>query len=547
AGNTASATQTVTVTDAENPTTTAPADVTVSTDAGKSYASGVALGTANTTDNCGVAGTVNDAPAQFPQGNTTVTWTVTDTSGNTATATQVVTVKDTEPPTIIPPADVVVNTDPGANQSGTILTPPVTSDNSGIASVTSDAPAVFPFGSTLVTWTVTDTSGNASTITQTVTVRDAEKPSIVPRQLPTPVSVTPGLCSASGVNLGTPTVSDNCGIKRVVNDAPAVFPKGITIVTWTVTDTSDNTATATQTVTVVDHEDPTITAPAAVVVNADAGKNYASSVTLGSPETTDNCGVASVANNAPETFPQGDTTVTWTVTDTSGNKATATQTVTVADCEKPTITAPEDVLTVSDAGSCNATSVALGNPATADNCDVLSTVNDHQAATFPLGETLVTWTVTDASGNTATAVQKVTVLPSVSVTFLSPLAGQPVANKIRHGQVVPHKVTLASCSGASPPAGVTVKLKVQGIDSADNSVFQEVPEDANGVGSDGTVTSDGIMVLNDGNYQFNLDTSNFGDPNTLASPTKYYRSTVTVVDNATLMVLGTVAVNLETR
>ena len=143
--------------------------------------------------------------------------------------------------------------------------------------------------------------------------------------------------------------------------------------------------------------------------------------------------------------------------------------------------------------------------------------------------------------------QKVTVLASVSATFLSPLAGQPVANKIRHGQVVPHKVTLADCSGASVTAGVTVKLKVQGIDSADNSVFQEVPEDANGVGSDGTVTSDGIMVLTDGKYQFNLDTGNFGDPNTVASPTRYYRSTVTVVDNATLMVLGTVAVNLETR
>jgi len=77
-------------------------------------------------------------------------------------------------------------------------------------------------------------------------------------------------------------------------------------------------------------------------------------------------------------------------------------------------------------------------------------------------------------------------------------------------------------------------------------VFQDVPEQANGLGNDGTVTSDGILQLNGDKYQFNLDTSNFSDPNTLASA-RYYRSTITVIDNATLTVLGTVSVILETR
>ncbi|SFF24960.1 T9SS type B sorting domain-containing protein, partial [Flavobacterium xueshanense] len=44
------------------------------------------------TDNCGVKSVTNDAPNVFPIGNTTVTWTVIDNAGNTATCTQIVTV-----------------------------------------------------------------------------------------------------------------------------------------------------------------------------------------------------------------------------------------------------------------------------------------------------------------------------------------------------------------------------------------------------------------------------------------------------------------------
>jgi hypothetical protein len=137
------------------------------------------------------------------------------------------------------------------------------------------------------------------------------------------------------------------------------------------------------------------------------------------------------------------------------------------------------------------------------------------------------------------------VLGSASITILPPLAGQPVGNKIRRGQVVPHKVKVIDCSGAPLTSGVTVKLKVTGVDSATNVEFQDVIEDATGVGSDGTLTSDGLMQLVDGKFQFNVDTSNFSDPNTIGS-TRYYQSTITVVDNATLNVLGAAVVILET-
>ena len=76
------------------------------------------------------------------------------------------------------------------------------------------------------------------------------------------------------------------------------------------TDGSGNTASCMQTVTVIDNIDPTISCPATVNVNVDAGLCTASSVTLGTPTTSDNCAVASVTNDAPGVFPIGDTTVT---------------------------------------------------------------------------------------------------------------------------------------------------------------------------------------------------------------------------------------------
>ena len=57
-------------------------------------------------------------------------------------------------------------------------------------------------------------------------------------------------CTATGVNLGTPVTSGNCGVLSVTNDAPATFLLGVTTVTWTVTDDSKNTTTSTLTVTV---------------------------------------------------------------------------------------------------------------------------------------------------------------------------------------------------------------------------------------------------------------------------------------------------------
>lgn len=103
AGNVGTATQLVTVSDTMVPVITAPAAVTVDSTDGQPVAA--AIGTATATDLFSVTVT-SDAPATFPVGATTVTWSATDTNGNTATATQLVTVNliDTVAPVITVPA-----------------------------------------------------------------------------------------------------------------------------------------------------------------------------------------------------------------------------------------------------------------------------------------------------------------------------------------------------------------------------------------------------------------------------------------------------------
>ncbi len=398
-GNTATCAQTVTVIDNQPPSITSPANVTVNSDSGHCYATGVALGTPATGDNCGGSISVwNNAPARFEVGTTTVTWTAQDASGNTATCAQTVT--------------VLGGTDcyevAGCTVFNLNLGTPVTGDNcGGSLTVTNDAPAVYPLGTTIVTWTVTDAKGNTATATQRVNVRDRTPPTII---CPANVTVSANAGStATNVALGIPVTADNCSVASVTNNALAVYPLGTNLVTWTVTDGSGNTATCTQRVIVRDTTAPTISCPADVTVSANAGCT-ATNVTLGNPTTSDNCSVASVTNNAPAVYPLGTNLVTWTVTDGSGNTATCTQRVIVRDTTAPTISCPADVTVSANAGS-TATNVALGIPVTADNCSVASVTNNAPAV-YPLGTNLVAWTVTDGSGNTATGTQTVTVVPA---------------------------------------------------------------------------------------------------------------------------------------
>ncbi|SFF76473.1 Por secretion system C-terminal sorting domain-containing protein [Salegentibacter agarivorans] len=390
------------------PTITAPGDKTVNNNSGQCYASNVEFGepsisgTTNSPEISVNGNNINPATYEFPVGNTTITWTITNEEG-TDSDTQIITVIDNENPTVIAPGNVTKNTDNNeCTASNVSLGTPNTNDNCGIKNTTNDAPSVFPIGETTVTWTVIDNSDNTATATQTVTVVDNQNPTIsAPANLS--VNTDNNECTASNVRLGTPNTNDNCGIKNTANDAPSVFPIGETTVTWTITDNSDNTATATQTVTVVDKQNPTISAPADVSVNTDNNQCTASNVNLGAPNINDNCGIKNTTNDAPSVFPIGETTVTWTITDNSDNTATATQTVTVVDKQAPVKPSLPDI-------SWTCGKEITDFPTTTDNCDTEITGTTGDPLEFDsYGEYTITWTFTDSAENFVTAEQLISI------------------------------------------------------------------------------------------------------------------------------------------
>jgi hypothetical protein len=253
-----------------------------------------------------------------------------------------------------------------------------------------------------------------------------------------PGATTCGALIAAGV-LGQAAVGDLCDANAaaVCTGMPVggVFPVGVTTLTFTASDASGNTATASQTVTVIDDTAPELTVPPAVTMPTGPGATtcgvVVSEATLGSAIATDNCpGVTLVRSGVPagNLFPVGTTTVTYVATDAQGLAATRTQSVVVVDNTAPTIAVPASVVRTVDSHMCSA--IVTFAPSVSDNCPGVSLVSVPASGfAFPIGTTTVTCTATDATGNQATGTFTVTVgNPAPTVAILGPASGtiQPI-------------------------------------------------------------------------------------------------------------------------
>ncbi|HET9636914.1 MAG TPA: HYR domain-containing protein [Gemmatimonadaceae bacterium] len=145
-----------------------------------------------------------------------------------------------------------------------------------------------------------------------------------------------------GANFATvvvppPTVTDNCGDANVTlvgirSDDPskpisAVYPVGITTITWTATDKAGNSSTVTQIIHVYDVEPPVwdiINTASVWTVNATSPLGAV--VNFDNVPVHDNVGVTSRSCVPPSgnVFPIGDTTVVCTAWDAAGNSAADT-------------------------------------------------------------------------------------------------------------------------------------------------------------------------------------------------------------------------------
>jgi hypothetical protein len=259
-GNTTNKTITLTVVDATPPTINCPANITTSNDPGMCSAT-VNPGTATATDNCDNSPTINGTRsdnqplnAPYPKGTTTITWTATDDANNTSSCTQTVTVNDTEPPTISCPSNITKDNDPGTCGAVVTYTTPVGSDNCPGATTAQTAGlpsgSTFPVGTTTNTFEVTDSSGNKTSCSFTVTVNDVENPVI---SCPSSQTLEPTCPSGAVATWTEPVGTDNCPGAVTTRTGPApgsVFPVGTTTVTYTVNDAHGHSASCSFTITV---------------------------------------------------------------------------------------------------------------------------------------------------------------------------------------------------------------------------------------------------------------------------------------------------------
>lgn len=235
---------------------------------------------------------------------------------------------------------------------------------------------------------------------------DDEAPVIV---CPVVTGVVECVGALTPVVLSRPTVFDACGEPvEVTDDVPDGYSVGTTPVTYVATDSEGNVATCGVSVTVVDTRAPEIACPPTLEVTADAG--VCGAIVDLTPTVVDACagteGISIVGPAPTQVFPIGDTDVTLTAIDPSGNLSTCTTRVTVLDPTPVAIDCPAELVVDAPEDFCGYPDriTATVTSGCGDEVEVSSSSD-----TFPLGETTVVFAASAVTGEKTTCETALTV------------------------------------------------------------------------------------------------------------------------------------------
>ena len=354
-------------------------------------------------------------------GDYTVTYTCTDSSGNSSTATWTVTViaMDAEPPEDNNPPTITLNGLSAVTiTAGTAYTEQgatCTDDTDGSLQVTTTGTVdTSSPGTYTVTYACTDSSGNGSTISRTVTVVAAETPidttdPVIAINGSSELTITAG---TAYTEQGATCTDDTDGSLQVTTTGTVdTSNPGTYTVTYACTDSSGNGSTISRTVTVVDTTDPVIAINGSSELTITAGTAYTEQ---GATCTDDTDGSLQVTTTGTvDTSSPGTYTVTYACTDSSGNGSTISRTVTVVAAETP-IDTTDPVIAINGSSELTITAgtayTEQGATCTDDTDGSLQVTTTGTVDTSNPGTYTVTYACTDSSGNGSTISRTVTVV-----------------------------------------------------------------------------------------------------------------------------------------
>ncbi|MCB0524885.1 MAG: T9SS type A sorting domain-containing protein [Lewinellaceae bacterium] len=272
-------------------------------------------------------------------------------------------------------------------------------------------------GTTVVTLTVTDITGNTSSCTATVTVEDNIDPTAICQSVTVQLDANgEGSTTANNVNNGS---NDACGISglSLSQTSFTCADVGVNTVTLTATDANSNMSTCTAAITVEDNIAPTALCQN-VTVQLDvigSGFTTANAVDNGS---NDACGISGLSLST-DAFTCGDVganVVTLTATDVNNNTGTCTATVTVEDNVQPTAYCNNVTVQLNASGNGSTTANAVDNNSY-DACNIASLSLSQSTFTCDdIGTNIITLSATDENNNTGTCTATVTVEDNINPT-----------------------------------------------------------------------------------------------------------------------------------
>ncbi|MCX2839836.1 thrombospondin type 3 repeat-containing protein, partial [Salinimicrobium sp. MT39] len=352
----------------------------------------------------------------YSDGNS-LTYTVSDNSGNITSGSVKITVEDNIKPQVVT-KDITVELD--ENGAATITAEMIDDNSSDACGIDSYSPDTTEFdcsnvGENTVKLTVTDVNGNEATAEATVTVEDNVTPIAIAQDVTIYLDEN-GQASTTAEAINNNS-TDNCEIESLSLSKTGFDCSNVgeNTVILTVVDVNQNESTAEATVTVVDNVAPDAIAQN-ITVQLDAEGNASITPEMIDNSSNDACGISEMTldNATFDVTNVGENTVVLTVVDNNGNESTLEATVTVEDKVAPVVVTADITVELDADGNATINPEDIDNGSSDASGISEMTLNIDTFDCSNVGENTVELTVEDNNGNTTSSEAIVTVEDNVA-------------------------------------------------------------------------------------------------------------------------------------